>query len=80
MDRIFRCRWGDGHRVGHHHRSVNGEAGNRFNLIHYKAMDEAITTAITSLTGTVTGIGTAAMALVVAFAIWRNVRKAGNKV
>lgn len=43
-------------------------------------MDEAITTAITSLTGTVTGIGTAAMALVVAFAIWRNVRKAGNKV
>jgi len=43
-------------------------------------MDDAITTAITGLVTTVTGVGTAAMAIVVAFMIWRNVRKAGNKV
>ena len=43
-------------------------------------MDSAITTAITGLVTDITGVGTAAMAIVVAFMIWRNVRKAGNKV
>jgi len=43
-------------------------------------MDTAITTAITGVVSDITGIGTAAMAVVVAFLIWRNVRKAGNKV
>lgn len=43
-------------------------------------MDSAITTAITAQATTITAIGTAAMAIVVVFLIWRNVRKAGNKV
>ena len=43
-------------------------------------MDTAITTAITTVAGNITAIGTAAMALVVGFMIWRNVKKAGNKV
>jgi len=43
-------------------------------------MEAAITTAITDVGATITSIGTAAMAIVVVFLIWRNVRKAGNKV
>lgn len=43
-------------------------------------MEDAIETAITGVGTTITGIGTAAMAIVVVFLIWRNVRKAGNKV
>lgn len=43
-------------------------------------MEDAIETAIAGVGTTITGIGTAAMAIVVVFLIWRNVRKAGNKV
>jgi len=39
-----------------------------------------ITDAITTVTGNITTIGTAAMAVVVAFLIWRKVKQAGNKV
>lgn len=43
-------------------------------------MDSAITSAVTDVVADITSIGTAAMAVVVAFMIWRNIRKAGNKV
>jgi len=43
-------------------------------------MESAITSAITDVGATITAVGTAAMAVVVVFLIWRNVRKAGNKV
>lgn len=43
-------------------------------------MVDAIETAITTVTGNVTSVGTAAMAVVVAFLIWRKVKQAGNKV
>jgi len=43
-------------------------------------METAITEAITETVVTITAIGTAAMAVVVAFMIWRKSKQAGNKV
>jgi hypothetical protein len=43
-------------------------------------MEVAITSAIGGVVDTIESVGTAAMAVVIAFMIWRKVRAAGNKV
>jgi len=43
-------------------------------------MEAAITSAIGDATDTITAIGTAAMAVVIAFLVWRKVKQGANKV